>query len=76
MATVQVCDGCGGGEGPMESLGFVIKRDYCEKCAVAVRAHLECLDGAHEDLAERWNSLKRTLEDEWSENHTGTLPDR
>jgi hypothetical protein len=60
----------------MESLGHVIIRDYCPGCSVAVKANLECLDAAHEDLAERWKSLQRTLEDEWSETHTGILPDR
>ena len=61
MAKSFSCDGCGTAIVKPIVLGKIIKREYCEECAVAVRAYLRAVDEAHDEVVARWGERKRTL---------------
>ena len=80
MSHVFLCDGgCGAtaaAEKDFETLGIVIKRHYCKKCAKVVVKYLEDRDKIHEEAAEFFTAGLDALDAQVHEKHVAMrLPD-
>ena len=74
MSVTYACDGCSQFVEEPIKLGMVIRRDYCEKCAVPVRKYLEEQDELHDRLSSEWTLGMAELRKKWSEK-AKVLPD-
>lgn len=57
MAIVHICDGCRDPiEGETKTVGFVVRRDYCDTCAPLVAEYGAEIDEMHTKLAAKVTS--------------------
>jgi len=50
MAAIFTCDGCNQPVAEPKQIGFVLKRDYCEACAVKAKAFLDAQESMLKEL--------------------------
>jgi len=72
MAKVSTCDGCGKQSDELESLGWVIQKDYCSDCAEEVNKYLQEYDDLHDNTVAYFEKGKKKLKNSFKLNE---LPD-
>lgn len=55
MASITICDGCGGQGNNFERIGHVIRRDYCGGCQARAEEYQREVDALHSKIAADWN---------------------
>lgn len=63
MAIVHLCDGCGKPAESVALVGVVVKREYCETCAVIAQEFLVAEDALRVDLVEQFATARKTMID-------------
>jgi DNA-directed RNA polymerase subunit RPC12/RpoP len=61
MAAVYVCDGCGTTVERPTKLGYVLPRDYCERCARNAEAFLDSVEDELQALRSRFDEVRQSL---------------
>lgn len=62
MAIQYICDGCGAPlDDGMQEFGWVIKTQYCGRCADIIAPFIAKKDDLHTKLAKRWKSGRNIL---------------
>lgn len=61
MAATYTCDGCGSNVAKPKQVGHVIKRDYCETCAVKAEDFLEAEELLRKVHAEQFIAARQAF---------------
>jgi len=61
MGKVSTCDSCGRRIEKLETLGHVIQKDYCPRCAKEVKIYLEMYDELHQKTFNYFERGKKML---------------
>ena len=75
MAASYTCDGCGVNVANPKSIGHVIKRDYCDRCATMAEGFLAAEEDNRKHFQQRFAEIRQRLIEVHGMNGTFLLPD-
>ncbi len=59
MTIRYICDNCGKEGDATNQIGYAIKRDYCDECAVIAKGYMDECNAARIEAAESWEEARR-----------------